>query len=171
MNRVYISGAGVVAALLAFFIIRNVTLSTQESLIGSLLTVSSILFGILGVWVSILDPTAILGRTTSEQISAKGRLAIDLMPSLRQSVYILAIIIVLRFAVPILSEFSTTKTEVYYQGGVGFVLTILYLWQAGILLETLRVPERVTTASANADARSRSRAEKNRRSNKTKSEV
>ncbi len=58
MNNTFLSVIGVVAAVLAVTVLRNVELVSQLELVEPLLTVASIVFATLGVWVLVLNPAA-----------------------------------------------------------------------------------------------------------------
>lgn len=162
MNKKLLSGIAVVAAVLALAVLRNVDLARQTELVASLLTVAAIVFGILGVWVSVLNPTAALDQGISEPAADSTRLAMKFAPLLRQATFLLAAAVLLRFCLPLLPQHSAPLLQEIVQAVVGFVVAFLYLLQMGILLGTLLPIERSTRALRTMDARRRSRRDEGR---------
>ncbi|MBA3474874.1 MAG: hypothetical protein H0T57_16905 [Rubrobacter sp.] len=171
MNKKFLSAAAAIAAVLAFVVFRNVSLGSQSELVKSLLTVAAIVFAILGVWVSVLDPAAVLDQKFSEPVSRKTQLAMKFAPLLRQATLLLAVTIALRFCLPLLPHPSDLVMREISRGIVGFVIAFLYLWQVGILLGTLLPIERSTNAIAVAAARRRSRRDEGRREDESEAKI
>ena len=125
MNNRFLSVIGVAAAVLAVTVLRNVELVSQLELVEPLLTVASIVFAILGVWVSVLNPAAALDQEFSEPQSDSTRLAMELAPMLRQATVLLAGAVALRFGLPLVPELSDSVTGQVARGLVGFAVAYL----------------------------------------------
>jgi hypothetical protein len=152
-------------------VLQNVDLARQTELVASLLTVAAIVFGILGVWVSVLNPAAALDQAYPEPTANSTRLAMKFAPLLRQATFLLVITIVLRFCLPLAPQLSNSLLREIVQGIVGFVVGYLYLWQVGILLGTLLPIERSTAALQTMAARRRSRRDVGRRAEEPEARV
>ncbi len=163
MNKRFLSIIGIVAAVLALTVLRSTELARQIELVSSLLTVAAIVFGILGVWVSVLNPAAALDQGFSEPTSDSTRLAMKFAPLLRQATVLLAVAVTLRFCLPLVPRFSDLALREVFQGLTGFVIAFLYLWQVGILLGTLLPIERATSALSLTTTRRRWRRDEGRR--------
>lgn len=171
MNKRFLSVIGVVAAGLAIAVLRNVELASQVELVKSLLTVASIVFAILGVWVSVLNPAAALDQEFSEPASDSTRLAMKFAPLLRQATVLLAGAVALRFSIPLVPELSDSVTGQVTRGLVGFVVAFLYLWQVGILMGTLLPVERSTSALRLAAVRRRWRRDEGRQEDESETRI
>lgn len=171
MNKKLLSVIALVAAILALLVLRHVELARQTELVTSLLTVATIVFAILGVWVSVLNPVAILDRKFPEPTSDSSRLAIKFAPLLRQATFLLALAILMRFCLPLVPPLSSPLVQGLIQGIMGFMVTFLYIWQVGILLGTLLPLEHSTRAIRTMDTRRRSRRDKGRQSERAEDRV
>jgi hypothetical protein len=126
------------------------------------LTVAAIVFGILGVWVSVLNPAAALDEEFNEAASDSTRLAMKFAPLLRQATILLAITVILRFGLPLTPDPSNPMLGQSIRGSVGFAVAFLYLWQVGILVGTLLPIERSASALQLAASRRRWRRDAGR---------
>lgn len=151
------------AVLIAVFFMRYVSLETQQSLTFSLLFVTSILFAIFSIWVSVLDPTVILEPITDLQLSPRQRLAFELLAPLKQTTYILVAAILLRLAVPIIIALLGQNNGAVWQIVIGSLIVFLYLWQAVIVLITIRFSDALQRAFQAARSRHRARDESTRK--------
>lgn len=148
----------VVAIPIAIFVMRFIPLGVQQSLVSSLLAVSAIVFAIFGIWVSILDPTTIFAQTTDEELSPKQKLALELIPSLKQSTYILLGVIVLRLLLPLVIQLPEQYGRpAIWQMGVGFLVAFLFIAQALILVITMRWPDEIQRRAKLAKSRGQAR--------------
>lgn len=163
MNKKFLSAAVTVAAVVALFVFPDVSLDRQVELARSLLAVSAIVFAILGVWVSVLDPTVVLDQQPAEEISARTRLAMRFSPLLQQMTIVLALVVALQFILPLIPEARDALLGVT-RGICGFFVTLLYIWQVGILVATLLPVTRSGSAITQHRARRRFRSNRVRRS-------
>ncbi len=115
--------------------LRNVDASQQQALIDQLLTVASVVFGILGVWIAILDPSLVLNRKPTETLDERAQLALEFSPLLIVATLTFVVTIVLRFISPLLPA--------EWLGGfwgsfrAGTIIGGLYILEVGVLLLTL----------------------------------
>jgi len=114
---------------------RDVDTSQQEALIGQLLTVASVVFGILGVWISILDPSLVLNRKPTETLDERAQLALEYSPLLIIATFIFASLIVLRLISPLLP--AVWLSAFWGVFATGAVIGGLYILEVGVLLLTL----------------------------------
>ena len=124
---------------IGIFIFPHVAISKQEILVDLIIKVSSILFGIIGVWIAVLNPTSLLGKLPSENIDSKTKLAISLTPEFVSSTIVLVVAVVMRFVTVYLGEilFLTGVLLKIARFTYGLILTILLLMQLWSIFGTL----------------------------------
>lgn len=114
---------------------RGVDASQQEALIDQLLTVASVVFGILGVWISILDPSLVLNRKPTETLDERAQLALEYSPLLIVATFIFVTLIVLRLINPLLP--AVWMSDFWGVFAMGAIISGLYILEIGVLLLTL----------------------------------
>ncbi len=114
---------------------RGVDASQQKALIGQLLTVASVVFGILGVWISILDPSLVLNRKPTESLDERAQLALEYSPLLIFATFIFATLIVLRLISPLIP--AVWLSDFWGVFATGVIISSLYILEIGVLLLTL----------------------------------
>lgn len=114
---------------------RDIDASQQEALMSQLLTVASVVFGILGVWISILDPSLVLNRKPTETLDERAQLALEYSPLLIVATFVFAVLIVLRLVNPLFP--AAWLSGFWGVFVVGAIIGGLYIIEVGVLLLTL----------------------------------
>lgn len=78
----------------------DVEVSEQVKPLDGLMAVAAVVFGILGVFVSILDPVAVLEKRPGEPDSPRSRLARRFSPIWKHAAYAFAAVIAVRLLLP-----------------------------------------------------------------------
>ncbi|WP_119068723.1 hypothetical protein [Rubrobacter indicoceani] len=78
----------------------DVEVSTQVGSLNGLIAVAAVVFGILGVLVSVLDPVAVLEKRSGEPDSPRSRLAQRFSPIWKHAAYAFAAVIAARLLLP-----------------------------------------------------------------------
>lgn len=90
-------GLSLVLGTLLFW---DVKVSEQVASLNGLVAVAAVVFGILGVFVSILDPVAVLEKRPGEPNSPRSRLAQRFSPIWKHAAYAFAAVIAARLLLP-----------------------------------------------------------------------
>ena len=114
---------------------RDVDVSQQEALMSHLLTVAAVVFGILGVWISILDPSLVLNRKPTETLDERAQLALEYSPLLITATFVFAALIVLRLVSPLFPAVWLSSSWGTFV--MGTIIGGLYIIEVGVLLLTL----------------------------------
>ena len=119
-------------ALIAF---RDISFSRQSELVKALFTIAPVIFGILGVWVAVLDPSSILNRKPSDQPTERTNLELEFSPILVVATFVFVGVILLRFASPLLPVewFNNFWGKMIF----GTLVSSLYVMEIFVLLMTL----------------------------------
>jgi hypothetical protein len=131
-----IAGLLILSCLLGLLIaFRCVGLSGQLEMVKALFTISPVIFGILGVWVAVLDPSVVLNQQPSDERSPRTELALEFSPLLVIATFVFITVVLLRFASPLLPD----AWFWHFSGrmALGTVISCLYLLELYILLMTL----------------------------------
>lgn len=130
-------GALLVASLLLGLLIafRDVGLSGQVELAKALFAIAPVIFGILGVWVAVLDPSVVLNQQPLEEQSPRTELALEFSPLLVIATFVFMGVILLRFASPLLP--ASWFDDFLARMALGSVVSCLYLLEIYVLLMTL----------------------------------
>lgn len=113
---------------------RNVGLDSQLGMVETLFPIASVVFGILGVWIAVLDPSAVLDRVPTDTSTPRtADLAIDLSPVLVMATVVFLGVIVLRFSGPLLPD---EWFAVFWSKAVlGTIVSSLYVLEIVVLIE------------------------------------
>ncbi len=114
---------------------RDIGISQQEALMDQLLTIAAVVFAILGVWISILDPSLVLNRKPTETLDERAQLALEYSPLLILATFIFATLIVLRLINPLLP--AVWLSGFWGVFATGAIIGGLYILEIGVLLLTL----------------------------------
>lgn len=114
---------------------RNIEPGKQFQMVSTLFTIAPVLFGILGVWVAMLDPSVILDQKPTDTQTRRTELALEFSPLLIMATLVFIGIVILQFSEPLLpSEWFE-----YFWGRaiLGMVISFLYLIEILVLIGTL----------------------------------
>lgn len=100
MNRKTIKLLILISSVLGLLLFWDVDVSQQVGLLNGLIAVAAVVFGILGVLVSVLDPVAILEKKPGQPSNPRSRLARRFMPVWIQATYAFAAVIAARLLLP-----------------------------------------------------------------------
>jgi hypothetical protein len=114
---------------------RDVSLSGQLEMVKALFAIAPVIFGILGVWVAVLDPSVVLNQQPSDERSPRTDLAIEFSPLLVTATLVFVVVILLRFASPLFPD--AWFDHFLGRMALGTVVACLYLLEMYILLMTL----------------------------------
>ncbi len=142
----------------------DVKVADQVGALNGLIAVAAVVFGILGVFVSVLDPVAVLEKRPGEPDSPRSRLAQKFSPIWKHAAYAFAAVIAARLLLPNAQNalhtvetfaswlFSTDVSKVLsgmvgqsVKGWIvtslrtlsGIIVSFLYLFEISILLLSL----------------------------------
>ena len=90
-------GISLVVGTLLFW---DVKVADQVSALNGLIALAAVVFGILGVFVSVLDPVAVLEKRPGEPDSPRSRLAQEFSPIWKHAAYAFAAVKVARLFLP-----------------------------------------------------------------------
>lgn len=126
---------------------------TMAALVNGVVAIASILFGILGAWMSILKPVDELDADEHAKRSAKTDLALEISPALKQATFALAAVVLLRLSLSVVPGIGDTILDVVRLSRPGWAfpdlwiavlrslfgacVTFLYIFETVILLLTL----------------------------------
>ena len=128
----------IIAVSTGIFGFRFVSIENQASLLTDLLQISAILFAILGIWIAILDPTSILEKKPSSDLSSRSTLALDLIPPLILSTTALIITVLLKFITPILSVINAPSSYIpFFRSIYGIIITSIVIAEIWVIIATL----------------------------------
>lgn len=128
------SGLAILSCVIAAVFFRNVDSQVTSSLLTSLRSISPVVFAVLGIWVSALDPGAILDGE-SDHNSERSRLAQRLLPLVKLALIVFLIAITYSYVLSLLSQ-AVTESRLF-NALAGAVLTWAYLLLVYVLLMTL----------------------------------
>ncbi|QKY70290.1 hypothetical protein [Lentibacillus sp. CBA3610] len=139
MKRTLLIVVSLIFSVLSASYFRFVPITDQLSLITDLLQVSSILFAILGVWVAVLDPTTLLNKVPTSEITPRSKLAMDFVPLLIVATLVFLSVVLIKFITPLLSVLLIPSEQLIpiYRILYGFVITILFLAEIWVIIGTL----------------------------------
>lgn len=154
----------VLSLVLGTLLFWDVKVSGQVGVLNGLVAVAAVVFGVLGVFVSVLDPVAVLEKRSGEPDSPRSQLARKFSPIWKHAAYAFAAVIAARLLLPnaqnalhtleLLTNwiFSTDVSEVFSQAIgqaalawiatllrtlSGIIICFLYLVEISILLFSL----------------------------------
>ena len=149
-GRVIIKVILVVLALLIIlfsaYFGRNVPFVNQWPLYEALRTTAAIIFAVVGAWFAIIYPERLKksfrgGRTASD---ASGNGITRLFTPIVHSTVILASILVIGVAAPIVKQFGfVIENKVFFRGFSYLILVFLTLWQLVTVLYSLIGPDMI----------------------------
>lgn len=118
---------------------RSIGLNRQLEMVETLFPVASVIFGILGVWIAVLDPSAVLDRVPTDTSTPRtAHLAIDLSPVLVMATVVFLGVIVLRFSGPLLP--SEWFTLFWSKAVLGTIVSALYVMEVVVLVKSSLQP-------------------------------
>lgn len=100
MNKKTIWLLVALSLILGTLLFWDVRVSEQVGSLNGLIAVAAVIFGILGVFVSVLDPVAVLEKRPGEPESSRSRLAQQFSPIWRYAAYAFAAVIAARLLLP-----------------------------------------------------------------------
>jgi len=132
----------VVSFILLFLIVfgfKSVPIKIQLPMLTDLLQISAILFAILGVWVAVLDPTTLLNKLPTSELTPRSKLALDFIPLLMVTTLVFILVVIIKFTTPLLILLlsSSTKFAPFYRGILGAVITVLFIAEIWVVIGTL----------------------------------
>lgn len=115
--------------------LRSIGLARQLEMVEALFPVASVIFGILGVWIAVLDPSAVLDRVPTDTSTPRtADLAIDLSPVLVMATVVFLGVIVLRFSGPLLP--GEWFISFWSKAVLGTIVSFLYVMEVVVLVES-----------------------------------
>lgn len=136
MARKYLRRIGYVSVPLGFLLFWTGKTALLTDLMAGLIAVAAIIFGILGAWMSMLNPIKALDEE-QEESRRRFEVALQLSPVLKQATLALAAGIFIRLLLPILPEVgdkSATATD----------------WLLGLIRSGWELPEALTAFVASS---------------------
>lgn len=154
----------VLSLVLGTLLFWDVKVSGQVGVLSGLVAVAAVVFGVLGVFVSVLDPVAVLEKRSGEPDSPRSQLARKFSPIWKHAAYAFAAVKAARLLLPSAQNalhtlelltnwiFSTDVSEVFSQAIgqaalawiatllrtlSGIIICFLYLVEISILLFSL----------------------------------
>lgn len=113
---------------------RSIGLDRQLEMVEILFPVAAVVFGILGVWIAVLDPSAVLDRVPTDSSTPRtAHLAIDLSPVLVMATVVFLGAIVLRFSGLLLP--SEWFTPFWSKAVLGTIVSSLYVMEVMVLIQ------------------------------------
>lgn len=143
---------GIIGIIIALFLIfsayfgQNVPFASQWPLFEALRTTASIIFAVVGAWFAIIYPERLKksfkgGGTDSD---ANGRGITRLFTPIVHSTAILASVLIIGVAAPLLKQLTfVVEHKEFFRGVSYFVLVCLTLWQLLTVLYSLIGPDMV----------------------------
>ena len=123
-----------ILSLIGGWFFSEIPLERLSKSAQSLLWVGMTLFAILGVWISILDPSQVLDRKPSENKSNREQLGLDLFYPWLVSTFVFASSFVIIFILSFLPLYTCNS---YIKGAFSFIICFLFLLNLYALLGTL----------------------------------
>jgi hypothetical protein len=131
----------IIAVLMGVPLGINSSFELIEALTETLLEISSILFAVVGIWVCVLNPTALLKKPLLEKIDAQEELSYNFLSVLIRCGWCLSVVIVLEFLVkikPVLPLFLLPAClRIVIKIVVVCLLTYIYAMQAFVAIDIL----------------------------------
>lgn len=130
---------GLISFIFAFGVMRNVRIQMQVTILPDLIQVSTILFAILGVWVAVLDPTTLLNKNPSNELTPRSKLALKFIPLLVITTIVFLLTVLIKFITPLLVLFITPSVQLIplYRASYGFIITLLFVAEIWVIIGTL----------------------------------
>lgn len=124
-----------------YFFGQHVPMSVQTTLFGTLNTTASVVFALIGAWLAIVYPERLrLGLRPGEKGSANhgsDNVGLLLKPAIH-STFLIAILLVISVAYPLLRQVPWAGDHVLELRGVSYALLVcLTWWEVLIVLSTL----------------------------------
>lgn len=150
----------VIAVSLGAFYGSKIEFNKQWPMFEALRTTAGIIFGVLGAWLAIIYPRAFSHATDNEiereVIKAEKVLAAKLLAPIRYSTAVLAVVLLIGVAVPILQQIQSLMNHPHVMRAVGFgllaYLTMVQLWTLFLTLFPAEgVRDRLTKSIAHAE--------------------
>ncbi len=145
MKTNWLIAVGIVSALLGMFSFWDEEIQTIITLTNGITAVAAIVFGIVGVWMSVLHPVDELNKEELIDPDRKTELALKIAPALEQSTYILGLATLFRLSLavfPLIGERLSPYVDIKHvdfwhdalAGIAGSIVVFLYLFEFCILL-------------------------------------